>query len=140
MDRQLSDMFQTSRFNPIYDLENDKNDEHVNSKPADLDDTGKQPATTPLAPKQANTAAPILNSSKHTTLIIEDTPNPNIHPHKDEGLTSANDQNHTLGYPPNPPSKKEKMQANRDTSTDIIIAEDMIVVDDNIHDLEGIEL
>ncbi|KAK8659588.1 hypothetical protein V6N13_029787 [Hibiscus sabdariffa] len=51
MDRQLSDMFQTSRFNPIYDLENDKNDEHVNSKPADLDDTGKQPATTPLAPK-----------------------------------------------------------------------------------------
>ncbi|KAK8555205.1 hypothetical protein V6N12_009358 [Hibiscus sabdariffa] len=66
-----------------------------------------------------------LPRSKHTAVIIEDTPEPNIHPHKNEGLANANVQNHTLGDLPDPPNG-DKMQANQDTSTDKILAEDRI--------------
>ncbi|KAK8670821.1 hypothetical protein V6N13_037436 [Hibiscus sabdariffa] len=55
---------------------------------------------------------------------------PNIHPHKNEGLANANVQNHTLGDLPDPPNG-DKMQANQDTSTDKILAEDRIAKSDS---------
>ncbi|KAK9019343.1 hypothetical protein V6N11_053868 [Hibiscus sabdariffa] len=156
IEQQPNGIFTASRFNPIYDLEGDKNEEpmlpknpkqtkaattiHIR-KPLSLAEfpilvrNNGRASSFKMSPSK--NAVLNLDKAKHSAMIIEEDSNPITILPRGNITVGTNPQNHPLGDPPNHLHDVETVPVNPPNIANALIIEPRVDSDDISHEPRG---